>query len=363
MSQSIHPTKQSTKQPTLDIPLTMLALTKQKASEGLWMNEVEVPKFNHNEVLIKISQTAICGTDVHIYKWDQWAQNTIPVGMTIGHEFVGEIIALGANVTSFKLGLRVSGEGHITCGHCRNCRAGRRHLCIHTVGVGVNRNGAFAQYLSLPAENVFPVAAQIDNAHAAIFDPLGNAAHTALSFDLVGEDVLITGAGPIGLMAAAIARHAGARNVVVTDINPYRLALAQQMGATRAVDVSSTQLTQVMQELNMHEGFDVGLEMSGAIPALEQMLATMNHGGKIAMLGLPSEKMAIDWSQVIFKGLTIKGIYGREMYDTWYKMASMLQSGLNIDAILTHRFKAHEFQQGFDVMLSGNSGKVILDWS
>lgn len=363
MSQSIHPTKQSTKQPTLDIPLTMLALTKQKASEGLWMNEVEVPKFNHNEVLIKISQTAICGTDVHIYKWDQWAQNTIPVGMTIGHEFVGEIIALGANVTSFELGLRVSGEGHITCGHCRNCRAGRRHLCIHTVGVGVNRNGAFAQYLSLPAENVFPVAAQIDNAHAAIFDPLGNAAHTALSFDLVGEDVLITGAGPIGLMAAAIARHAGARNVVVTDINPYRLALAQQMGATRAVDVSSTQLTQVMQELNMHEGFDVGLEMSGAIPALEQMLATMNHGGKIAMLGLPSEKMAIDWSQVIFKGLTIKGIYGREMYDTWYKMASMLQSGLNIDAILTHRFKAHEFQQGFDVMLSGNSGKVILDWS
>jgi threonine 3-dehydrogenase len=326
------------------------------------MGEVIVPQYGHNDVLIKVMQTAICGTDVHIYNWDQWAQKTIPIGMTIGHEFVGEIVAMGDKVTSFEIGLRVSGEGHITCGHCRNCRAGRRHLCIHTVGVGVNRNGAFAEYLSLPAENVFPVADEIDNDHAAIFDPLGNAAHTALSFDLVGEDVLITGAGPIGVMAAAIAHHAGSRNVVVTDVNPYRLALAEKMGATRAVDVSNTQLTDVMQQLNMKEGFDVGLEMSGAMPALEQMLSTMNHGGKIAMLGLPSDKTAIDWSQVIFKGLTIKGIYGREMYDTWYKISSMLQSGLNIEPILTHRFAAADFQQGFDVMRSGNSGKVILDW-
>ena len=341
---------------------TMRALTKQKASRGLWMGEVIVPQYGHNDVLIKVMQTAICGTDVHIYNWDQWAQKTIPISMTIGHEFVGEIVAMGDKVTSFEIGLRVSGEGHITCGHCRNCRAGRRHLCIHTVGVGVNRNGAFAEYLSLPAENVFPVADEIDNDHAAIFDPLGNAAHTALSFDLVGEDVLITGAGPIGVMAAAIARHAGSRNVVVTDVNPYRLALAEKMGATRAVDVSNTQLTDVMQQLNMKEGFDVGLEMSGAMPALEQMLSTMNHGGKIAMLGLPSDKTAIDWSQVIFKGLTIKGIYGREMYDTWYKISSMLQSGLNIEPILTHRFAAADFQQGFDVMRSGNSGKVILDW-
>ena len=341
---------------------TMRALTKQKASRGLWMGEVIVPQYGHNDVLIKVMQTAICGTDVHIYNWDQWAQKTIPIGMTIGHEFVGEIVAMGDKVTSFEIGLRVSGEGHITCGHCRNCRAGRRHLCIHTVGVGVNRNGAFAEYLSLPAENVFPVADEIDNDHAAIFDPLGNAAHTALSFDLVGEDVLITGAGPIGVMAAAIARHAGSRNVVVTDVNPYRLALAEKMGATRAVDVSNTQLTDVMQQLNMKEGFDVGLEMSGAMPALEQMLSTMNHGGKIAMLGLPSDKTAIDWSQVIFKGLTIKGIYGREMYDTWYKISSMLQSGLNIEPILTHRFAAADFEQGFDVMRSGNSGKVILDW-
>ncbi len=341
---------------------TMRALTKQKASRGLWMGEVIVPQYGHNDVLIKVMQTAICGTDVHIYNWDQWAQKTIPIGMTIGHEFVGEIVAMGDKVTSFEIGLRVSGEGHITCGHCRNCRAGRRHLCIHTVGVGVNRNGAFAEYLSLPAENVFPVADEIDNDHAAIFDPLGNAAHTALSFDLVGEDVLITGAGPIGVMAAAIAHHAGSRNVVVTDVNPYRLALAEKMGATRAVDVSNTQLTDVMQQLNMKEGFDVGLEMSGAMPALEQMLSTMNHGGKIAMLGLPSDKTAIDWSQVIFKGLTIKGIYGREMYDTWYKISSMLQSGLNIEPILTHRFAAADFEQGFDVMRSGNSGKVILDW-
>jgi threonine 3-dehydrogenase len=346
----------------MNIPQTMRALTKQKSTQGLWMNEVDVPHFGHNEVLIKVTQTSICGTDVHIYNWDQWAQKTIPIGMTIGHEFVGEIVAMGNNVSSFEIGLRVSGEGHITCGHCRNCRAGRRHLCIHTVGVGVNRNGAFAQYLCLPAENVFPVAKEINNAHAAIFDPLGNAAHTALSFDLVGEDVLITGAGPIGVMAAAIARHAGSRNVVVTDVNPYRLELAERMGATRAVNVSNTQLTDVMQELNIIEGFDVGLEMSGAMPAFEQMLTTMNHGGKIAMLGLPSDKMAIDWSQVIFKGLTIKGIYGREMYDTWYKMTSMLQSGLNIAPILTHRFAAEDFQLGFDAMLSGNSGKVILDW-
>jgi threonine 3-dehydrogenase len=346
----------------MNIPQTMRALTKQKSTQGLWMNEVDVPHFGDNEVLIKVTQTAICGTDVHIYNWDQWAQKTIPIGMTTGHEFVGEIVAMGNNVSSFEIGLRVSGEGHITCGHCRNCRAGRRHLCIHTVGVGVNRNGAFAQYLCLPAENVFPVAKEINNAHAAIFDPLGNAAHTALSFDLVGEDVLITGAGPIGVMAAAIARHAGSRNVVVTDVNPYRLELAERMGATRAVNVSNTQLTEVMKELNIIEGFDVGLEMSGAMPAFEQMLTTMNHGGKIAMLGLPSDKMAIDWSQVIFKGLTIKGIYGREMYDTWYKMTSMLQSGLNIAPILTHRFAAEDFQLGFDAMLSGNSGKVILDW-
>ena len=342
---------------------TMPALVKQHARPGLWLMDIPLPTMGDHDVMVKISHTAICGTDMHIYNWDEWAQSTIPVGMAVGHEFVGHIVAMGSQVKAYHIGQRVSGEGHITCGHCRNCRAGRRHLCIHTVGVGVNRAGAFAQYLSLPVDNVFVVPDNIDDQHAAIFDPLGNAVHTALSFDLVGEDVLITGAGPIGLMAAAIARHVGARQVVVTDINPHRLRLAEAMGATRSVNVAHEDMAEVMVELNIQEGFDVGLEMSGVESAFEQMLKHMNHGGKIAMLGILSGKVAIDWGQVIFKGLTIKGIYGREMYETWYKAAAMLQSGLNIEPILTHRFNMQDFEQGFAAMAAGTSGKVVLTWN
>lgn len=340
----------------------MKALAKLKAEPGLWLTEAEKPTCGYNDLLIKIKKTAICGTDVHIYKWDDWSQKTIPVGMTVGHEYVGVVAEVGEGVKGFAVGDRVSGEGHITCGYCRNCRAGRRHLCRNTVGVGVNRPGAFAEYLAIPADNAFKIPAEISDDLAAIFDPFGNAVHTALSFDLVGEDVLITGAGPIGIMAAAVARHAGARHVVITDINDYRLGLAEQMGATRAVNTSTTNLTAVMKELGMTEGFDVGLEMSGVPVAFNQMLNTMNHGGKIAMLGIPPGDMAIDWNQVIFKGLVIKGIYGREMFETWYKMASLLQSGLDLSPILTHHFSVDDFQTGFDIMLSGQSGKVILDW-
>jgi len=338
------------------------ALIKKKREAGIWMEDVGIPDIGHNDVLIKIRKTAICGTDVHIYNWDEWSQATIPVPMTIGHEFVGEIVEIGAEVQGFKIGERVSGEGHITCGHCRNCRAGRRHLCRNTVGVGVNRPGCFAEYLSIPAFNAFPMPDDVSDDMGAILDPFGNATHTTLAFDLVGEDVLITGAGPIGIMSAAIARHVGARHVVITDINDYRLGLAAGMGATRTVNVTETSIERVMQELGMQEGFDVGLEMSGSQQAMRQMLSVMNHGGRVAILGIPPGEEMVDWNQVIFKGLTLKGIYGREMFETWYKMVSMLQSGLDITPIITHHFAIDDFQKGFDVMCSGNSGKVILDW-
>ncbi|MGJ3495675.1 L-threonine 3-dehydrogenase [Piscirickettsia salmonis] len=340
----------------------MKALAKIKPETGLWMVDVEHPKVGHNDVLIKIKKTAICGTDIHIYNWDHWASQTIPVPMHVGHEYVGEIVEIGSEVQGFNLGDRVSGEGHLTCGHCRNCRAGRRHLCRNTVGVGVNRAGAFAEYLAIPAVNAFKIPDEISDDIAAIFDPYGNAVHTALSFEMVGEDVLVTGAGPIGAMAVAVARHVGARHIVITDVNDYRLALAQKMGASRIVNVARESLTAVMDELNMTEGFDVGLEMSGNGQAFGQMLEAMNHGGRVALLGIPPGEMAIDWNHVIFKGLQIKGIYGREMFETWYKMTSMLQSGLDLSLIITHHFSIDDFQQGFDAMLSGQSGKVILNW-
>lgn len=340
----------------------MKSLSKLKAEPGIWLTRTERPKIGHNDLLIKIKKTAICGTDIHIYNWDEWAQKTIPVPMVVGHEYAGEVVGIGQEVKGFSIGDRVSGEGHITCGHCRNCRGGRTHLCRNTVGVGVDREGSFAEYLVIPAYNAFKLPDEISDDLAAIFDPFGNAVHTALSFDLVGEDVLITGAGPIGIMAAAVAKHVGARHVVITDINEYRLDLARKMGATRAVDVSKESLEEVMAEIGMTEGFDVGMEMSGVPMAFTSMLKNMNNGGKIAMLGIPGGEMAIDWSQVIFKGLTIKGIYGREMFETWYKMASLIQSGLDLTPIITHHYNIDDFQQGFDVMRSGQSGKVILNW-
>ncbi|WP_199610513.1 L-threonine 3-dehydrogenase [Flocculibacter collagenilyticus] len=340
----------------------MKALAKLKPEQGIWMTDVAKPEVGHNDLLIKIRKTAICGTDVHIYNWDEWSQNTIPVPMVVGHEYIGEVVDMGQEVRGFKVGDRVSGEGHITCGHCRNCRAGRVHLCRNTIGVGVNREGAFAEYLVIPAFNAFKIPDNISDELASIFDPFGNAVHTALSFDLVGEDVLITGAGPIGIMAAAVAKHVGARHVVITDVNEYRLELATKMGATRAINVAKQDLKSVMNELGMTEGFDVGLEMSGVPSAFSDMLNNMNHGGKVALLGIPPSDMAVDWNQVIFKGLVIKGIYGREMFETWYKMASLIQSGLDISPIITHQFSVDEFQQGFDIMRSGASGKVILDW-
>lgn len=340
----------------------MKALVKRESAVGLWLEDVPEPKIGINDVLIKIDRTGICGTDVHIYKWDDWAKKTIPVPMVVGHEFVGEIIEVGSNVNDFHPGELVSGEGHVVCGRCRNCLAGRRHLCKDTKGVGVNRPGAFAEYISLPMTNVWHHNESIDRDVASIFDPFGNAVHTALSFPVLGEDVLITGAGPIGCMAAAVVKHAGARYVVVTDVNPWRLELAKKMGATRVVDVRNETLEDVQKELDMHEGFDVGLEMSGSPDAFRSMLANMCHGGKIAMLGIPSEDISIDWNTVVFNMLTIKGIYGREMYETWYKMTVMIQGGLDISPVITHRFHYSEFQQGFDAMLSGQSGKVILDW-
>ncbi|CAI2944695.1 L-threonine 3-dehydrogenase OS=Escherichia coli (strain UTI89 / UPEC) OX=364106 GN=tdh PE=3 SV=1 [Escherichia coli] len=341
----------------------MKALSKLKAEEGIWMTDVPVPELGHNDLLIKIRKTAICGTDVHIYNWDEWSQKTIPVPMVVGHEYVGEVVGIGQEVKGFKIGDRVSGEGHITCGHCRNCRGGRTHLCRNTIGVGVNRPGCFAEYLVIPAFNAFKIPDNISDDLASIFDPFGNAVHTALSFDLVGEDVLVSGAGPIGIMAAAVAKHVGARNVVITDVNEYRLELARKMGITRAVNVAKENLNDVMTELGMTEGFDVGLEMSGAPPAFRTMLdTTMNHGGRIAMLGIPPSDMSIDWTKVIFKGLFIKGIYGREMFETWYKMAALIQSGLDLSPIITHRFSIDDFQKGFDAMRSGQSGKVILSW-
>jgi threonine 3-dehydrogenase len=340
----------------------MKSLIKAKPEPGIWMGESPEPEIGPNDLLIRIRKTAICGTDIHIYNWDDWSQKTIPVPMVIGHEFVGEVADMGSAVRGFAVGDRVSGEGHITCGYCRNCRAGKRHLCRNTMGVGVNRTGAFAEYLSLPALNAWKLPDSITDDLASIFDPYGNAAHTALSFDLVGEDVLITGAGPIGCMAAAICRHVGARYVVVTDINPYRLELAKKLGATRVVNVKEQNVRDVMKEVGMTEGFDVGLEMSGSEPAFQTMLATMNNGGRIGLLGIPPKDTIIDWNDVIFKGLIIKGVYGREMFETWYKMSTMLQSGLNIGPIITHHFGIDDFQQGFDVMRSGKSGKVVLDW-
>ena len=341
----------------------MKALVKAKAEQGIWMQDVARPEHGPNDLLIRVRKTAICGTDIHIYNWDDWAKKTIPVPMTVGHEFVGVVEAIGSEVQGYRVGDRVSGEGHITCGHCRNCRAGQRHLCPNTIGVGVNRPGCFAEFLAIPAINAFRLPDNIPDEIAAFLDPLGNATHTALSFDLVGEDVLITGAGPIGIMAVAIARHVGARNVVITDVNAYRLDLARQMGATRAVNVQEEKLEDVMRQLGMTEGFDVGLEMSGVPSAFRQMIDTARNGAKIAMLGIPPSDMAIDWNKVIFKGLFIKGIYGREMFETWYKMIAMLQSGLDITPVLTHEMKVDAFQEGFDVMRSGRSGKVVLDWS
>jgi threonine 3-dehydrogenase len=338
------------------------ALVKKKAERGLWLEEIEVPSYGINDVLIKVLRAGICGTDLHIYNWDAWAQKTIPVPMAIGHEFVGEIVEVGANVADFHPGEIVSGEGHVVCGRCRNCLAGRRHLCAHTLGVGVNRPGAFAEYISLPMSNIWHHRDGIDLDVAAIFDPFGNAVHTALSFPVLGEDVLITGAGPIGIMAAAVAEHAGARFTVITDINPYRLNLAKKMGVTVAMNARESTLKDVQAKLGMTEGFDVGLEMSGNQAALSDMLDNMCHGGKIAMLGIPPEPMAIDWNRVVFGGLTIKGIYGREMYETWYKMTVMLESGLDIRPLITHRYTFDEFELGFAAMRSGESGKVILRW-
>jgi threonine 3-dehydrogenase len=340
----------------------MKALVKRRSEPGLWLEDVPEPTTGMNDVLIRVDRTGICGTDVHIYEWDAWARRTIPVPMVVGHEFVGEVIEVGANVTDFHPGEIVSGEGHVVCGRCRNCLAGRRHLCAHTQGIGVNRPGAFAEYIALPMTNVWHHAPGIDLDVASIFDPFGNAVHTALAFPVLGEDVLITGAGPIGLMATAVARHAGARFVVVTDVNPWRLELARRMGATVAVNVQEQTLPEVQKSLGMHEGFDVGLEMSGNPSAFRDMLANMAHGGKIAMLGIPSQEIAIDWNIVVFNMLTIHGIYGREMYETWYKMTVMLQSGLDISPVITHRLHYTDYESGFAAMRSGQSGKVILSW-
>ncbi len=340
----------------------MKALVKAKAEPGLWLQDMPEPGIGINDVLIRVLKTGICGTDLHIYNWDAWAQKTIPVPMAVGHEFIGRIEQVGSNVSDFHPGDLVSGEGHVVCGLCRNCMAGRRHLCAHTQGVGVNRQGAFAQLVALPMANIWRHEPGIDFDVAAIFDPFGNAVHTALSFPVLGEDVLVTGAGPIGIMAAAVARHAGARYVVITDINPHRLELARKVGVTLAVNPKETPLAEVQKQLNMHEGFDVGLELSGNAQAFRDMLGNMAHGGRIAMLGIPSEPIAIDWNEVIFKMITIKGIYGREMYETWYKMSVMLQSGLDITPVITHRLHYTEFEQGFAAMREGNCGKVVLDW-
>ena len=341
----------------------MKALVKSQRAPGIWMEDIPEPRVGHNDVRIRVRKTAICGTDIHIYQWDQWAQKNIPVPMAVGHEYVGEIVEIGSEVQGFSVGDRVSGEGHITCGYCRNCRAGRRHLCRNTVGVGVNRPGCFAEYLVIPAFNAFKLPDSITDEVASILDPFGNATHTALSFNLVGEDVLITGAGPIGIMATAIARFVGARHVVVTDVNDYRLGLATKMGASRAINVSRESLDDTMRSLGMVEGFDVGLEMSGNPSAFRDLLRTMHHGGNVALLGIPPDDTAIDWNEVIFKGLMIKGVYGREMFETWYKMAAMLQSGLDVTPIITHRLPVDDYREGFEIMRSGQSGKVILDWT
>ena len=341
----------------------MKALVKSKPERGLWLEEIPEPAIGINDVLVRVRYTGICGTDLHIYQWDEWARKTIPVPMAIGHEFVGEVVAVGSNVNDFFPGDLVSGEGHVVCGRCRNCLAGRRHLCASTQGVGVNRPGAFAELIALPMSNIWRHHHGINEEVAAIFDPFGNAVHTALSFPVLGEDVLITGAGPIGIMAIPVVRHAGARHVVITDVNPFRLDLARKMGATLAVNPHETPLAEVQRQLNMAEGFDVGLEMSGNAQALREMISNMSHGGKIAILGIPATENMMDWRQVIFNMITIKGIYGREMYETWYKMSVMLESGVDISPVITHRFPYREFERGFEAMVSGNAGKVILDWT
>jgi threonine 3-dehydrogenase len=340
----------------------MKALVKSKRSVGLWLEDVPEPEIGINDVKVRVLKTGICGTDLHIYEWDAWAQSAIAVPLVIGHEFVGKIVAVGSNVADFRVGELVSGEGHVVCGRCRNCLAGRRHLCAHTQGVGVSRPGAFAEFIVLPMSNIWKHSEKIKLDVASIFDPFGNAVHTALSFPVLGEDVLVTGAGPIGIMAAAVAKHAGARYVVITDVNPYRLELAAKVGVTMAIDPRKTSLQEAQQKLGMREGFDVGLEMSGNASAFRDMLSNMSHGGKIALLGIPAEQISIDWNKVIFNMLTIKGIYGREMYETWYKMTVMLESGLDIEPVITHHFSWHEYEKGFAVMRTGNSGKVILDW-
>jgi threonine 3-dehydrogenase len=340
----------------------MKALVKSQAGPGLWLEDVPEPEYGINDVMVRVHRTGICGTDLHIYNWDAWASKTIPVPLVVGHEFVGEVVAVGSNVNDFHPGEIVSGEGHVVCGRCRNCMAGRRHLCAHTSGVGVNRAGAFAEYISLPMSNIWRHHEGVDKDVASIFDPFGNAVHTALQFPILGEDVLITGAGPIGLMAAAVARFAGARHIVITDINDHRLALAKKVGVTRAVNVKTTKLEDVQKDLGMQEGFDIGLEMSGNASAFRDMIKQMAHGGKIAMLGIPPEEIAINWNDVIFSMLTIRGVYGREMYETWYKMSVMIETGLSIDPVITHRFSYKNFEEGFRIMNSGNCGKVILDW-
>jgi len=339
------------------------ALVKKRAERGIWLEDVPEPEMGINDVKIRVLATGICGTDLHIYDWDAWASATIPIGLTIGHEFVGEVVAIGSNVADVAIGQLVSGEGHVVCGRCRNCLAGRRHLCAHTLGVGVNRAGAFAEFIVLPMTNIWQHSASVPHEIAAIFDPFGNAVHTALAFPVLGEDVLVTGAGPIGIMAAAVARHAGARHVVISDPNPYRRALAETVGVKHAFDPRATTLKEVMAKLGMVEGFDVGLEMSGNPHAFRDMLGAMSHGGKIAMLGIPATEIAIDWNTVIFNQLTLRGIYGREMYETWYKMTVMLESGLDISGVITHRLNWRHFEDGFAAMSSGNSGKVILDWN
>jgi threonine 3-dehydrogenase len=340
----------------------MKALVKSKAERGLWLEDIAEPEIGINDVLVRVHYTGICGTDVHIYEWDEWAQKTIPVPMAIGHEFVGEVVEVGSNVNDFFAGNIVSGEGHVVCGRCRNCLAGRRHLCASTQGVGVNRPGAFAEYISLPMTNIWKHSASVCEEIGAIFDPFGNAVHTALSFPVLGEDVLITGAGPIGIMAIPVVKHAGARHVVITDLNPFRLDLARKMGATLAVNPSETTLEKAQKQLGMLEGFDVGLEMSGNAQALHDMIANMSHGGKIAILGIPAKETPMDWREVIFNMLTIKGVYGREMYETWYKMTVMLDSGVDISGVITHRFQWNEYEAAFEAARSGNAGKVILDW-
>ncbi|MBX3069220.1 MAG: L-threonine 3-dehydrogenase [Thermomicrobiales bacterium] len=335
---------------------------KSRPEAGLWLEEIPVPEIGINDVLIRVLRTGICGTDLHIYSWDAWASKTVPTPMAIGHEFVGEIVEMGSNVSDFAVGDIVSGEGHLVCGRCRNCMAGRRHLCAHTQGVGVNRPGAFAEYIALPVTNIWKHAPGIDLDVAAIFDPFGNAVHTALAFPVLGEDVLVTGAGPIGIMAAAVAKHAGARHVVITDVNEYRLELARKVGVTRAVDVRQSSVRAVQQELGMLEGFDVAMEMSGNPDAFHEMLENMSHGGRIAMLGIPAEDIAIDWNTVVFNMLTIKGIYGREMYETWYMMTVLLQSGLDISPVITHRFEVGDFEEAFAIATSGSAGKVVLRW-